>query len=187
MVIIDRPFIIIKIKLRRRGTKIHICFKISFDRSNIAPIRFPRCGLSGNPVVIEIISKQPFRFHKTGNNIFSEIVTAVLMFIVILQKRDHIFRVENIISHGGKAHIFVIGQRRGIFRFFLKTNDPPIFINLNDPELTSFRNRNRDCRNCCNRVIAGMKINHLTESNFLFFCKTRNIRNVKRIFRFRII
>ena len=163
MVVVDRPFVIVKIKLRLRFAKVHVGFEIRLQRSDIAPVWFLGDILSGDLVGIEVVSKKALGFDQARNDVFPEVVRTAFFRIVVLQKAQHIVGIEDVIPHGCERHVLVVRQRRGIFRFFLESNDPPVLIHLNDAELAGFRDRDGNRRNGRDRVVAHVEIDHLAD------------------------
>ena len=167
MVVVNRPFVIVEIKLRLRRPEIHVGFKERLESPDVAPVRFLADRLTGDLVGIEIVGIQPPGTDKPRNNVFSEIMRTGFLLVIVFEKRQHIVGIENIIAHGSKRHILVVRQRSRFFRLLLKTDDPPVLVHLNDTELAGLTDRDRDRRNGGNGVVAAVEIDHLADIHLI--------------------
>lgn len=120
MVVVDRPFRIVEVQLGTGRTQVHVGFEVGFQGSDIAPVGFFLNGLSGNLVGIEIVGKEPSGRDQRRNDVLAEIMRTVRLDMVLMQKMQNVSGAENVIAHRGERHVFVVRQRRRVFRFSWK-------------------------------------------------------------------
>ena len=99
---------------------------------------------------------------------------AALLVVIVFEESEHVVRIENVIAHGGERHVLVVRERRGIFRFLLESDDAPVLVDLDDAELARFADRNRNCGDRCNGVVAAVEIDHLADVHLVDVVSAEN-------------
>lgn len=125
----DGPGIVIEIEERIDTDEVHIGFVVGVEGTDISPI-----GILFAIFVFEGESKNALIANHRRDDVFAKVMLAGGFGGVAAELFEEEASVEDVDTHGRQAVLFIAGDPFGLFRFFLKSDDAMIGIDLHDPK-----------------------------------------------------
>lgn len=98
----------------------------------------------GNSISAKVIGINPRGFENFRQDVIAKIAGGAFVFGILIKDVDQKILIKNIVSHRGKGFFILAWNRFGALGFFLKANDPELFLCLYYPERPRILNGDGD-------------------------------------------
>ena len=121
-----RPIPVVQVEDRVNTNEVHIGLVVGIQGTNIAPIIAVTIGRSGDVIILEVVVAAHTALDEPRDDIATHVVLGERIFCVFTKRGNEFCRCEDVVTHGGKDLIGVIGKALRVLRLLNKLIDVPV-------------------------------------------------------------